>query len=243
MEMLNEKIKEFLNIESNYNYGYGCGPGNRDGRGSSCGHGNVNGKGYSCSCDSSSDGSSSGKGFGCGCFCGSGDDDDSGRGCGLGFGCDNGIKKYCGNDVYLVDGVQTIITSIIKGIAKGFILNSDLTLDKCFVVKSHNKFAHGVTIQKAMEDLQNKIFEDMDTDEAIELFIKEFPDKNKKYPAKDFYIWHNRLTGSCELGRNQFVKNGGYDLENDMFTVDEFINITENDYGGEIIKQLKETIK
>ena len=83
----------------------------------------------------------------------------------------------------------------------------------------------------------------MDTDEAIEMFIKEFPDLNKKYPAKAFYIWHNRLTGSCEMGRNSFVRNGGYDLESDTFTVQEFIDITKNAYGGDIIKQLKNRIK
>jgi len=93
-----------------------------------------------------------------------------------------------------------------------------------------------------MEDLQNKIFEDMGTDEALDLFLQEFSDLNKKYPAKNFYIWHNRLTGSCEMGRQQFVKNGGYDLENDKFTVSEFIEITKNAYGSEVIKQLKERI-
>lgn len=45
------------------------------------------------------------------------------------------------------------------------------------------------------------------------------------------------------MGRNAFIKNGGYDLENDTFTVQEFINITQNDFGGDVIKQLEETIK
>ena len=98
-------------------------------------------------------------------------------------------------------------------------------------------------VKKEVEDLQNKIFEDMDTDETIELFLKEFADLNKKYPAKAFYVWHNRLTGSCEMGRKSFVKNGGYDLENDTFTVQEFIDITKNDFGGDVIKQLGDRIR
>ena len=76
-----------------------------------------------------------------------------------------------------------------------------------------------------------------------ELFINEFPDKDKKYPAKAFYVWHNRLTGSCEMGRKSFIKNGGYDLENDAFTVAEFIDITRDAYGGEVIEQLEEALK
>ena len=146
-------------------------------------------------------------------------------------------------NVYLIDGVQTIIKNIRNNIAKGFILNKDLTLTPCYIAKGHNKFAHGESIKQAVEDLQNKIYEDMDTETAIEMFLQEFSDLNKKYPAKAFYIWHNRLTGSCEMGRNAFVKNGGYDLENDTFTVNEFINITKNDFGGNVIKQLAETIK
>ena len=83
----------------------------------------------------------------------------------------------------------------------------------------------------------------MDTDEAIEMFLKEFSDLNKKYPAKDFYIWHNRLTGSCEMGRNSFVRNGGYNLETDSFTVKEFIDITRNAFGGDVIATLEKNIK
>ena len=127
--------------------------------------------------------------------------------------------------------------------AKGFIFNNDLTLTPCYIVKGHNKFAHGETLKQAMADLENKIFEDMNTDEAIKLFLAEFKDLTKKYPAKAFYVWHNRLTGSCEMGRNSFVKNGGYDLENDTFTVQEFIDITKNAFGGEVIRQLEETLK
>ncbi|MBP3388691.1 MAG: hypothetical protein J6K98_02320, partial [Clostridia bacterium] len=145
--------------------------------------------------------------------------------------------------VYQIDGVATIIKSVRGNIAKGFILNDDLTLTPCYIAKGHNKFAHGETIKQAVEDLQNKIFEDMDTETAIELFLKEFADLSQKYPAKAFYVWHNRLTGSCEMGRNSFVKNGGYDMENDTFTVREFIDITKNAYGGEIIRQLEETIR
>ena len=75
------------------------------------------------------------------------------------------------------------------------------------------------------------------------MFLKEFSDLSKKYPARDFYVWHHRLTGSCEMGRNSFVKNGGYDLENDTFTVSEFIEITRNSYGGDIMRQLERRLE
>ena len=181
----------------------------------------------------SGDGSGYGSGDGSGYGYGSGSGDGSGYG--------SGISKFNNSKVYSVDGVQTIIKKAKDNIAQGYILNDDFSLEPCYIAKGHNKFAHGKTVRKAVEDLQNKIFEDMDTDEAIELFLKEF-ELDKKYKGKDFYIWHNRLTGSCEMGRNSFVKNKGIDLE-DMFTVQEFIDLTRNDFGGDIIRQLEETIK
>ena len=70
-----------------------------------------------------------------------------------------------------------------------------------------------------------------------------FTDVDKKYPAKDFFIWHNRLTGSCEMGRKSFASDNGIDLENGEYTVKEFVEITKNAYGGQIIKQLEEKIQ
>ena len=184
-----------------------------------------------------SSGSGDGSGYGYGYGSGSGD------GSGYGYGYGYGIKAINGDIIYQIDDIPTIIKQVRNNVAKGYILNNDLSLTPCYIVKGHNKFAHGETVKKAMEDLENKIFEDMDTDEAIEMFLKEFSDLDKKYPAKDFYIWHNRLTGSCEMGRNSFVRNGGYNLEKDTFTVQEFIDITKNAFGGEIIRQLENAIK
>ena len=183
-------------------------------------------------------GSGYGYGSGYGDGYGYGDGDGSGYGDG-----DGSIKSLNNEKVYRIDGVNTIIRQIVKNIAKGYILNPDFALSSCYVAKGHNKFAHGSTLEKAVEDLQNKIFADIDPEESIEIFLKEFPESNKKYPAKAFYLWHNRLTGSCEMGRNSFVKNNDIDLEKDSFTVIEFIEMTKNEYGGEIIRQLESRLQ
>lgn len=60
----------------------------------------------------------------------------------------------------------------------------------------------------------------------------------KKYSAKDLFIWHHVLTGSCKAGREAFCKDKGIDVDNDRFTVYEFIELTKNSYGGEIIRKL-----
>ncbi len=148
------------------------------------------------------------------------------------------MKNFCGLPVYLIDGIETVLCAVHGNHAKGFIINRDLTTEKCFVVKGQDKFAHGETLAEALKALQDKIFEDMDTDEKIDAFLREFkPDV--KYPAKSFYEWHHKLTGSCEFGRNAFIKNHGIDLGKGMYTVKEFIEYTKNDFGGEIIRLLE----
>ena len=165
----------------------------------------------------------------------------SGSGDGSGYGYGYGISTYNGHKVYIIDGIQTIITNVVRGIAKGFMLNSDLTLTPCYIAKGQNLFAHGETAQKAVEALQEKIYANMDTDTAIRMFLEEFKE-DKKYPAKAFFVWHSRLTGSCEMGRNRFISEHGYDIEKDTFTVKEFIEITKNDFGGDVIRRLEKAV-
>ena len=50
--------------------------------------------------------------------------------------------------------------------------------------------------------------------------------------------WHHRLTGSCEMGRRAFAERHNVDLNGSM-TVAEFIRLTENDYGGNVIRKLR----
>ena len=156
-----------------------------------------------------------------------------------GYGDGDGIKSFCGDTVYMIDTIPTILKRVVGNLAKGFILKTDLTLEACYVAKSGSLFAHGKTSAEAGQALREKIFANMDTDETIDMFLEEFK-PGIKYPAKDFYVWHNRLTGSCEMGRNHFVSTHNIDLENGLYTVEEFITITENDFGGNIIKKLKE---
>ena len=60
----------------------------------------------------------------------------------------------------MVDGVQTIIKSVHDNIARGFILQNDLTLKPCYIVKEQNKFAHGSTLHEAFNALQEKLYDD-----------------------------------------------------------------------------------
>ena len=134
--------------------------------------------------------------------------------------------------------MQTILNHIHGNIAEGFILQSDLTLTPCCVVKESGVFAHGATMREAFDALQKKLYDDCTEEERLAAFKEHFPDFGKKYPAKELFAWHHVLTGSCKAGRMAFCRDKGIDLEKDTYSVVEFIRLTKDAYGGEVIRKL-----
>ena len=216
METLEDRIKAFLSL--GYGYGSGSGYGSGYGDGSGYGYGYGSGSGYG-------DGSGYGSGYG----------DGSGDGSGSG----NSVKEVNGDTVYIVDGVQTIIKSVRENIAQGFILQNNLTLSPCYIVKEQNKFAHGNTLHDAFTALQEKLYDDSTEEERIEAFRKKFPEYDTPYHNRDLFTYHHVLTGSCRMGRESFCKDKGIDL-NGSTTVREFIELTKGSYGGDVICKLPE---
>ena len=172
-------------------------------------------------------------------FLSDGSGDGSGYGSGSSYGDGSGINMFNGDKVYIIDGTPTIIKSARNNIAKGFILNGDFTLIPTFVVKENGKFAHGETLHEAFYALQEKLYDDSTEEERLEAFKKHFPDFKKKVSAKELFYWHHVLTGSCKQGRMSFCANKGIDIDKDAYTVHEFIGLTQDSYGGDIIRKLK----
>ena len=223
-----EKADEFLKVTSNDGSGSGSGYAFGDGYGYGSGYGDGDGDG---------DGDGYGDGDGSGYGDGYGDGDGSGDGDGYGSG--DGVEVINGEPVSMVDDIQTILRVIRGNVAKGAILNDDLTLTPCYVVKQGNLFAHGKTLREAQDALTSKLFDDMPEEERIAEFVKAHPAINSEHLNSDFFEWHHRLTGSCLMGRETFAKNHGVDLD-EKSTVLEFIEMTEKDYGGGTIRKLRE---
>lgn len=227
MEILN--IQQWIENGSDFGSGYGSGSGAGGGDGSGAG----SGAGF---------GGSAGDYDGSGYGCGDGDGSGGGFGYGDGFGDGADIKFFCGSPVYLIDRIPTIITAVFGSYAKGYILEPCLTLTPCYIAKQESHFAHGKTLSEAVAAVAEKAFEDMPEEDRIAEFWK-CHQKGVKYPARDLYDWHHRLTGSCEMGRNTFAAEHGIDLNSDMFTVAEFVELCGKSYGGEIIRKLAEAEK
>ena len=224
-----EGLKEFLSSGS----GVGSGSGSGVGSGSGSGYGVGYGYGYG-------DGSGVGYGYGDGSGVGSGGYGDGygyGGGYGDGYGGD-GIKSINGFPVCLIDDIYTVVYQLHGDIAKGAILNKDLSLEPCYVVKRDGVFAHGVTLHEAQEALISKLFDTLPEAERIEAFCEEFKNPDAVYPVRTFFEWHHRLTGSCEAGRRAFAKDHALDIKNGTMSVREFLNLTKDAYGGSTIRKV-----
>ena len=216
---------------SAYDYGDGFGYGSGDG------FGYIDGYGYGSSpiC-----GSSFGSGYGEGFSYGSGDSYGSGYGYGS---CDNkSIEVFNDMVVHKIDGLPTLIDSVHGNFAKGCILSHDLTTKPCFIVKIGNYFAHGESLKQAFIDATEKSIKNQPIEERIAQFNTVYPNRNVKIPACELFSWHHILTGSCLMGRKQFCEERGLDYKNGKYTVNEFIQLTKNAYGGYIIRQLESSL-
>ena len=182
-------------------------------------------------------GSGYGSDYGVGDGSGYGSGDGSGDGSGYGSDYGDGVKEIHGHKVYMVDDIQTIITSVRGNVAQGFILQTDLQLTPCYIVKENNKFAHGNTLRDAFTSLQEKLYDDSTEEERIEAFKQKFPSYDTSYDNRDLFAYHHVLTGSCRMGRESFVADKDLSLDGKT-TVREFVELTKNAYGGDIIRQL-----
>lgn len=227
-----EKVREFLTVSSGRGAGWGSGAGAGwgSGRGAGAGWGSGDGTGWG---DGTGFGDGTGTGWGDGWGAG------SSAGSGDGWGWDDDIIMFNGMTVYQVDDMPTVITAVRGNLARGYILRGDLTLQPCRIAKVGDKFAHGETAREALDAAREKLFDDMSEEERIAAFWDAHV-AGVKYPARDFFDWHHRLTGSCEMGRNEFCRGHGIDLEKGMYTVEEFVAMTRDSYGGAVVERLME---
>ena len=237
-----KQVKSFLSADGynedyddsqDFDYGISYGRGNSSGYGYGYGYGDGCGNGS---------GSGNGDGYGCGYGDGNGDGSGSGNGCGYGDGSgsgngDGGVKEINGHAVYVIDNTRTIITSIHGNVAQGFILEHNTKLVPCYIAKDNNHFAHGKTLREAFSSLQEKLYDDSTEEERIRAFKRKFPSYDTKYSNQDLFVYHHVLTGSCRMGRESFANSRGISLS-DKTTVREFIQLTKDAYGGDIIKKL-----
>ena len=239
-------IQRFLDAGSGAGKGYGYGSGIGYGDGSGDGTGDGYGDGYG---DGSGDGSGDGAvdvygtGYGAGVGAGDGIGHGVGKGYGNGYGDDNGygdlrIVSLNGQKAHSIDGMPTLINSVKGNFAIGGVIQPDLSVRGCYIARVGKSLAHGDTLRKAFEDATRKDMRRKPVEERVAEFKREFPETDRPYPNSGLYTWHGFLTGSCRMGRDEFARARGIDVEHGSMTVREFIGLTRGSYGGDIIAML-----
>jgi len=215
MESLNEKIKLFLQVSVEENVS----PLHGD-------NGDGYGQGFGC-----------GKALGCGhpsgvCLC------TDGKTCPT----ELGIKVLRGKPVYSIDDIPTIIENVRGNIAKGYIVKPDLSLMECYIVKVGNVFAHAKDAHAAYTEARDKAIKygcvECVADYA-NYVVSKYPDVDAQIDRKEIYELHNIITGSCDLGRKEFLEAHGLTLEGTI-SMREFLNLVKYAYGKERIAVIAE---
>ena len=189
-------------------------------------------------------GDGSGSGYGSGS--GSGDGDGYGYGSGDGYGDGSGygdIVRYDRHKVTLIDKLPTIVYAQHSNIARCAVINNDLTLTDCYVAKVGKFYAHGKTAREALTDVKSKELENRPLSERIADFVKLYPTLDCEVSGQELYDWHHILTGSCRQGRELFCEQHNINIDTYRCTVADFINLTVNAYGGEVIRELEKNYK
>ena len=141
-------------------------------------------------------------------------------------------------EIYYIDSIPTILYSVKGDFAKGAIVSDDLSLTPCFVMKKDDIYAHGETLHEVHKIVQDKFDKKISVKERINKFKEHFPDFSVKVLAKELFEWHYYLTGSCKLGKLSVVANKNIDLNHDLVSVNEFIEMSRNKFGWDIISML-----
>lgn len=139
------------------------------------------------------------------------------------------------SEIY-IDGILTHIVQIHNNVAKGYIIAGETKLP-CFIIKEHGTYAHGSTIKEAFKSLHDKLYNLNTEEQRIAEFKNKFPEYTKEYSNTDLFDAHHALTGSCLMGRKVFLLEHNISLD-DKMTIKNFIEITKDSYGTDMIKKL-----
>lgn len=152
------------------------------------------------------------------------------------------IKTYNGQSVYHLDNKLILFDSIKYGtVGKIRIIdNLSLVAEDSWIYRYGNYYYIHKDLKIAKREAIKAYYHANGIEHAVSDFRKKFNMKDK-YKAEDFYEWHAYITQSCEEGREKFTKDNNISFD-DYMTVNEFLDLTRNTIGGDIIKLVEKLL-
>ena len=119
-----------------------------------------------------------------------------------------------------------------------------MTFSDCWIVREGNRFGYGKDLHDTYMAAQRESAMDLPKEERLKMFVQRFPSPDEMIHIKELYHWHHALTGTCKVGRDEWCKRHGFNIERNGFaTVRQFVNLTKREMGGDIIMELKNYYK
>lgn len=150
---------------------------------------------------------------------------------------DGELNKEHGGLSYVI-GHLTHIEELCEEKAIGYYLGRTGRKVPLFAFKEDGYIGIGCSYAHAMDSLLSKKIEGTSLEERIQKFV-ESHSLDEKYTIKDFWEWHRYLTLSCYGGGERF-KNEHNLNEDDLISVDEFVELVKEEFGGEIISKARD---
>ena len=104
---------------------------------------------------------------------------------------------------------------------------------KQYVASNGNLFAHGETLQEAINDLHFKILKSQDVQEHIKRVCEQ-----GYMTAQDYRL----ITGACQYGTNKWLEENGYTW-GDKKPIEEVLELVKGEYGYQTLKENFEKYK
>ncbi|MBR6819738.1 MAG: hypothetical protein IKM71_04610 [Bacteroidaceae bacterium] len=98
-------------------------------------------------------------------------------------------------------------------------------------------YGFGETVREAWQDARDRAWRRMPLEARIAEVKERYPSLSSTATWQEWGDVHTMITGSCEKGRQEWIKQRGPEVR---VTMEEFLRATESDYGNENIKKLKE---
>ena len=97
------------------------------------------------------------------------------------------------------------------------------------VTDGEGHWSHGMTLEKAKDDLLYKITDRDKSDyEGLSL--------DSELSFEDAIVCYRVITGACSLGTRDFIENRLGKNKKDKYTISDIIKITEGEYGNDVFK-------
>lgn len=148
-------------------------------------------------------------------------------------------RRFNGYSIHMIERRPVYIDSVHGRCASGGIVyrGNPRRAVPTKIVYVPGAYGFGKTVREAWQDARDRAWRRMPLEARVAEVKERYPSLSCTATWQEWGDVHAMITGSCEKGRQEWIKQRGPEVR---VTMEEFLRATESDYGNENIKKLKE---